>query len=238
METILKLEQLVVNYGNIKALHGIDLEVRAGEIITLIGANGAGKTTTMNTIMGLVPVASGSVSLFGQKTTNMSTRKIVKMGVVLAPEGRQIFPELTVQDNLMLGGYFHSEAENKKTMQETVFHLFPALEDRKNQVGVTLSGGEQQMLAVGRALMASPKLLLLDEPSLGLAPLILSEIFKMIKQIREMGVTILLVEQNARMALKISDRAYALETGKIVVTDTAQALLESDLVKKAYLGEL
>ena len=235
---VLKLNQLRVNYGNIQALRGIDIEVYEGEIITLIGANGAGKTTTMSAIMGLTPISGGVIRLFDKNISNMDTRKIVKMGATLAPEGRQIFPELTVRDNLLLGGYFHNEIDNRLTMQNTVFKLFPVLEQRQSQIGVTLSGGEQQMLAVGRALMATPKLLLLDEPSLGLAPLIMGEIFKMITRIRDMGVTILLVEQNARMALKISDRAYVLETGKIITSDKAATLLHSDMVRKAYLGEL
>ena len=236
MANALTIEDLHVSYGAIQALQGISLSVEQGEIITLIGANGAGKTTTMNTIMGIVPPKSGTIRLFGQEIAGRDTRDIVKSGCILSPEGRQVFPDLSVLDNLMLGGNFHKDAENKKTLK-VVYDLFPILEERKNQIGLTLSGGEQQMLAVGRAMMAKPKLLLLDEPSLGLAPLIVSNIFKMIQQIREMGVTILLVEQNARMALKISDRAYILETGKIVTSDDAKVLLHSEEITNAYLGK-
>lgn len=232
--SILTVDKLVVNYGAINALKGISLDVEKGEIITLIGANGAGKTTTMNSIMGIIPKASGTVLFNGKDITKTETRDIVKSGIILAPEGRQIFPEFTVRDNLLIGGYFNSVKENEAEMQNVV-KLFPKLHERMEQPGGTLSGGEQQMLAVGRAIMAKPKLLMLDEPSLGLAPLIISEIFKLIKTIRDMGVTILLVEQNARMALKISDRGYVIESGNIAHTDKAENLLKSDAVIKAYL---
>ena len=231
---ILSIQDLVVNYGAIRALKGISLTVEEGEIITLIGANGAGKTSTMNAIMGIIPKAGGTVSFNGDDSSKSDTATIVKKGVILAPEGRQIFPDFTVKDNLLLGGYNNSPEENLKEM-EVVFTIFPVLKDRIKQMAGTLSGGEQQMLAVGRAYMARPKLLMLDEPSLGLAPLLIQEIFRMIQRIRDMGVTILLVEQNARMALKISDRGYVMESGKIAYADTAANLLRSDAVIKAYL---
>lgn len=237
MAAILEIKDLAVSYGNIQALRGVDLYVNEGEIISLIGANGAGKSTLMNTIMGLVPPKRGAITYLGENIAGMETREIVKKKAILSPEGRQIFPDLTVLDNLLLGGYFNSEKENEEIMKN-VFALFPILEERKGQMGLTLSGGEQQMLAIGRAMMAQPKLLLLDEPSLGLAPIIVSNLFKRIKQIRDdMGVTILLVEQNARIALKTADRAYVLETGKIVASDRAEALLHSDLIERSYLGK-
>lgn len=235
MGKILLVKDLAVHFGAIRALKGISLEVSEGEIITLVGANGAGKTTTMNAIMGVLPKAAGTVEFNGEDITRADTAKIVKKGVVLAPEGRQIFPDLTVRDNLYLGGYLNKPEENRERL-EKVMEIFPVLRERIKQMGGTLSGGEQQMLAVGRAYMARPKLLMLDEPSLGLAPLMIQEIFKMIQTIRDMGVTILLVEQNARMALKISDRGYVIESGKIVHTDTSANLLRSDAVIKAYLS--
>ena len=236
MATLLDIQGLKVSYGAIQALRGIDLRVDEGEIITLIGANGAGKSTLMNTIMGLVRPKQGSILYAGSDITGRETREIVRQGVTLSPEGRQIFPDLTVLDNLEMGGYFHTPEENRETMK-TVFELFPVLEERSSQIGLTLSGGEQQMLAIGRALMSKPKLLLLDEPSLGLAPIIVSNLFKLIKQIRGMGVTILLVEQNARIALKTADRGYVLESGRIVLMDSADALLHSNLIAKSYLGQ-
>ncbi len=235
MSFLLETNNLSVSYGSIRALQDISINIKEGEIITLIGANGAGKSTLMNTIMGIVRPNSGIIRYNGGDITQKDTRDIVKSGITLAPEGRQIFPDLSVLDNLMMGGYFHTKAENLDLLK-TVFELFPILDERKNQPGLTLSGGEQQMLAVGRALMASPKLLLLDEPSLGLAPIIVSSLFKLFRKINEMGVTIMLVEQNARMALKIADRAYVLETGKIAIEDSAKTLLESDVIKKSYLG--
>ena len=236
MGNVLEIKDLEVSYGKIQALKGINLSVQEGEIITLIGANGAGKSTTMNAIMGLIPLQNGSVQIFGKDCTGLDTRKIVKMGTTLVPEGRQVFPDLTVYDNLMLGGYFQTDKENHETLK-TIYEMFPILEDRKDQIGLTLSGGEQQMLAVGRAMMSKPKLLLLDEPSLGLAPLIVQSIFEMIRRIRELGVTILLVEQNARMALRISDRAYVMESGVIVSSGEASELLKSESLMNAYLGK-
>ena len=232
--SILSVKDLTVNYGAIRALKGICLDVEPGEIITLIGANGAGKTSTMNAIMGVIPKTGGSVIFNGENIARSDTVSIVKKGVILAPEGRQIFPDFTVRDNLLMGGYHSTPEENHARMKD-VLEIFPVLGDRMKQLAGTLSGGEQQMLAVGRAYMAKPKLLMLDEPSLGLAPLLIQEIFRMIQRIRDMGVTIMLVEQNARMALKISDRGYVIESGTIAHVDTAQNLLRSDAVVKAYL---
>lgn len=234
---LLKLENVSVNYGSISALRSINLEVNEGEIVTLIGSNGAGKSTTMRTIMGLKHCDGGKIYFDGEDITNKDTQLMVKRGIILSPEGRQVFSRFTVEDNLRMGAFSRPDGEIAESM-ETVFALFPKLRDRKNQVSGTLSGGEQQMLAVGRAMMGKPRLLLLDEPSLGLAPLIIKEIFDMVDKIRAMGTTILLVEQNARVALRHSDRAYVLETGKIVLQDTAEALLNSDVVKQAYLGGL
>ncbi len=232
---LLRLENLVVNYGSIKALKGISFEVEQGEIVTLIGSNGAGKSTTMRAITGLKSVNGGKIYYKDQDITGWSSKKKVQEGIVLSPEGRQIFPKFTVLENLKMGGYLRTREEVDASL-EVVFDLFPKLKERASQAGGTLSGGEQQMLAVGRAVMANPTLLLLDEPSLGLAPLIVKDIFSLIQRIREMGTTVLLVEQNARSALKISDRAYVLETGKLVLQGTAQELLNSSEVQKAYLG--
>lgn len=233
--SLLKLENVVVNYGSIHALKGISMEVEAGEVITLIGANGAGKSTTMKAIMGLIPVADGTITFDGKDITNLDTKRMVQAGIILAPEGRQVFPRFSVKDNLYMGAYLRPKEEVEESM-ESVYKLLPKLRERSNQLAGSLSGGEQQMLAIGRAMMGKPKMLLLDEPSLGLAPLIINEIFGMIDHIREMGTTILLVEQNARIALKHSDRAYVLETGNIVLSDDADKLLASDEVRKAYFG--
>ena len=235
-EFLLSIKDLVVNYGSIQALKGVNLDVKKGEIITLVGSNGAGKSTLMNAIMGIVPIKSGNIFYHGSDIAKIDTKKIVKEKIVLVPEGRLIFPALNVYDNLMMGGYLNSDKENQEEI-ERVFDMFPVSKSRRNQFGSTLSGGEQQMLAVGRAMMAKPQLLLLDEPSLGLAPLIIADIFNMIQRIRDLGVTVLLVEQNARMALRISDRGYVLETGTIVMSDDAKALLKSDVVRNAYLGK-
>ncbi|HIV16988.1 MAG TPA: ABC transporter ATP-binding protein [Candidatus Alectryocaccobium stercorigallinarum] len=232
---LLKLENLVSNYGSIKALKGISFEVNEGEIVTLIGANGAGKSTTMNTISGLKNLNGGKIIYDGQDISKWDARHKVKAGIVLSPEGRQVFPDFSVLDNLLMGGYLQTDSKNQE-MLKTVYDLFPRLKEREKQPAGTLSGGEQQMLAVGRALMGQPRLLMLDEPSMGLAPLIVKEIFELIKRIRDMGTTVLLVEQNARVALKISDRAYVLETGKIVLSGKAEELLNSEEVQKAYLG--
>lgn len=234
---LLKLEDVVVDYGSIHALKKINMEVDSGEIITLIGANGAGKSTTMKAIMGLAPCRSGKITFDGTDITNWETKKVVQAGIILSPEGRQVFPRYSVKDNLFLGAYLRPKQEIPESL-EMVYNLLPKLKERENQAAGSLSGGEQQMLAIGRAMMAKPKMLLLDEPSLGLAPLIINEIFGMIDEIRTLGTTILLVEQNARIALKHSDRAYVLETGNIVLSNKAEAMLQSDEVQKAYFGVL
>lgn len=232
---LLKLENVSVSYGKIKALDNINLEIGEGQIVTLIGANGAGKSTAMRTVMGLKHCDGGKVWFDGLDITNKDTGYMVKQGIILSPEGRQIFPGFTVRDNLFMGAYLKTKEEAAETI-DMVYELFPKLKAREKQTAGTLSGGEQQMLALGRAIMGRPRLLLLDEPSLGLAPLIILEIFEEIKKINEMGTTILLVEQNAKVALKVSDMAYVLETGKVVLHDTAQVLLNSDKVQKAYFG--
>jgi len=232
---LLRLENVVSNYGSINALRDISFEVREGEIVTLIGANGAGKTTTMHSIAGLKNICGGKICYDGKDISRWEAQSRVKSGIVLSPEGRQVFPDFTVRDNLLMGGYLQKNEVNKE-MLKTVYELFPRLKEREAQTGGTLSGGEQQMLAVGRALVGKPRLLMLDEPSMGLAPLIVKEIFSLIQRIRDMGTTVLLVEQNARIALKISDRAYVLETGKIVLNGMAEELLHSEEVQKAYLG--
>lgn len=234
--TILELKDVHVSYGNIKAVKGINLYIEKGEIVTLIGSNGAGKTTTMKTICGLIKPTKGTVQFKNENITNKNTNHIVKMGISMSPEGRQVFPRMTVLENLEMGSFIRTKEEEKEEM-EKVFTLFPRLKERIKQTAGTLSGGEQQMLAIGRAMMAKPQLLLLDEPSLGLAPIIVQNIFELIKEINKMGTTILLVEQNARMALMIADRGYVLETGKIALSDTADNLLNSDVVRQAYLGE-
>lgn len=235
--SLLRLEKVVVDYGSIHALKEIDIDVNTGEVITLIGANGAGKSTTMKAIMGLIPVKSGKIWFDGKEITNLDTKNMVQAGIILSPEGRQVFPRFSVLDNLMMGAYLRPKTEIAESLQ-TVYDLLPKLKARSGQLAGSLSGGEQQMLAIGRAMMGKPRMLLLDEPSLGLAPLIINEIFAMVDRIREMGTTILLVEQNARIALKHSDRAYVLETGSIVLSDRADQLLESDEVRKAYFGGL
>jgi branched-chain amino acid transport system ATP-binding protein len=234
---ILKLKDVQVSYGNIKAVKGIDIEINEGEIVTLIGSNGAGKTTTMKTISGLLRPAAGKIEFKGQDITGKSPTEIVKLGISLSPEGRQVFPRMSVLENLEMGSFIRSKSEMNETL-EKVFTLFPRLKERTAQMAGTLSGGEQQMLAIGRAMMAKPSLLLLDEPSMGLAPIMVQNIFNLIKEINKLGTTILLVEQNARMALMNADRGYLLETGKVVMTDKADVLLASDKIKKAYLGEI
>ncbi len=235
---LLKIEDLHTYYGRIEALKGISLEVSEGEIVTLIGANGAGKTTTLRTISGLIRPRMGRILFDGQEINGMPAHRIVELGISHAPEGRQIFTTLTVNENLNMGAY--SLGSDKDAIEENrrrVFDLFPRLEERKNQLGGTLSGGEQQMLTIGRALMARPRLLLLDEPSLGLAPMLVKTIFDTIQEINTRGVTVLLVEQNARVALKTAHRGYVLETGQVVLSGSAQDLLQDERVRKAYLGE-
>ncbi|GAQ25390.1 ABC transporter ATP-binding protein [Tepidanaerobacter syntrophicus] len=234
---MLKLENVVAHYGNIQALSGISLEVSEGEIATIIGANGAGKTTTLKTICSLISPTSGKIYFQGKDITGRPTYEIVEAGISMVPEGRRVFPRMTVLENLQLGAYLNKNRQQVKSYLEEVFTLFPVLKSRAKQVAGTLSGGEQQMLAIGRALMAKPKLLLLDEPSMGLAPKIVESIFDIITKINCEGTTILLVEQNAGMALSIANKGYVLETGKIVMSDTAENLLENEKVKTAYLGE-
>lgn len=234
---MLSIKNLNVSYGGIKALRGIDLEVPDGQIISLIGANGAGKSTTLKSIMGLVPKVSGTVIWNGTDITSFKTKDIVKSGIVLCPEGRRIFPDLTVEENILMGGYLNNDKSSVTKDKDYVYSLFPRIKERSWQLGATLSGGEQQMLALARALMTKPKLLMLDEPSLGLAPLIIKDIFEIIKQIKQEGVNILLIEQNANAALEISDYAYVLETGTITMSGEGPKLLRDSNVKKAYLGE-
>ncbi len=234
---MLKLDDIVTHYGNIQALKGISIEVKQGEIVTIIGANGAGKTTTLKTICGLISPTSGKVYFQNKDITGKATSDIVEAGIAMVPEGRRVFPRMTVLENLQLGAYLNKNRQEVKNYLEEVFTLFPILKNRKKQIAGTLSGGEQQMLAIGRALMAKPKLLLLDEPSMGLAPKIVANIFDILTEINKEGTTILLVEQNARMALSIANKGFVIETGKIVLQDTAENLLKNEEVKKAYLGE-
>ena len=234
---MLKIENLHVSYGGIQALRGISLEVPDGKIVTLIGANGAGKSTTLRTITGLVKASSGSIQWNGEELLGKSIDKIVGSGIAMSPEGRRVFADMSVVENLRIGAYLRTDkAEIEKDVQ-WVYSLFPRLEERSWQLAGTLSGGEQQMLAVGRALMSRPKLLLMDEPSLGLAPLVVQDIFSIIREINHQGVTILLIEQNANMALKIADLAYVLETGSITMRGTGAELLADQRVKEAYLGK-
>ncbi|SYZ79816.1 abc transporter [Trichococcus shcherbakoviae] len=233
---MLKVKNLSVHYGMIQAIKDISFEVNEGEIVTLIGANGAGKSTILRTISGLVKPSSGEIEYLGKPIHNVATRKIVEQGIAQVPEGRHVFKGLTVQENLDLGSFTRKDKQNFAGDLEAVFERFPILRERKNQDAATLSGGEQQMLAMGRALMTKPKLLLLDEPSMGLAPIFIKEIFHIIQDIQKQGTTILLIEQNANVALKIANRGYVLETGNIVLTGTGEELLASDEVQKAYLG--
>ncbi len=233
---MLEILDLHVHYGGIHALKGISMKVEEGQIISLIGANGAGKSTTLRTICGLKEATRGSIKYKGIELTKLDTSEIVKLGVTMVPEGRRVFSNLTVYENLLAGAYLRKDKDGIKKDIEYVFELFPRLKERINQRAGTLSGGEQQMLAIGRALMSRPKLLLLDEPSLGLAPVLVKEVFQMIKKIHSEGVTILLVEQNAYEALKLCDYGYVLETGRIVLQGTGKELLEDERVRKAYLG--
>ncbi|MFO7295971.1 MAG: ABC transporter ATP-binding protein [Clostridia bacterium] len=231
-----EIKDLHVHYGVIHVLKGVSLTVNDGEIVTLIGANGAGKTTTLRTISGLKKPTSGQIVLDGVDITNTSAQERVKMGISHVPEGRHVFPSMTVLENLELGAYLRKDKEGIAKDLKRVYDLFPVLADRRKQLAGTLSGGEQQMLAIGRALMSRPKILLLDEPSMGLAPLLVQEIFSIIKDVNSNGTTVLLVEQNARMALQIAHRAYVIETGRIVLSGTGAELMESEDIKKAYLG--
>ena len=233
-EPILKIEDLQVNYGGIEAVKGISFEVQEGQIVTLIGSNGAGKSSTLRTISGLVKPSGGKILFAGEDITGKDPTQIVTQGVTLVPEGQRIFPDMTVLENLKIGAYLRKDDLSADI--EWVFGLFPRLKERSWQAGGTLSGGEQQMLAVGRALMSRPKLLMMDEPSLGLAPLVVRDIFSIIQEINKQGVTILLIEQNANMALKIADVGYVLETGRITLTGSGKELLSNDAVRAAYLG--
>jgi len=234
---MLKVENLVVSYGGIEALKGISLEVPEGKIVTLIGANGAGKSTLLRSIIGLVKPGQGKITYEEKDITGLNSQKIVQTGITLVPEGRRVFPNLTVLENLKIGAYLRNDKEGIEKDIRWIYDLFPRLEERSWQMAGTLSGGEQQMLAVGRALMSRPKVLMMDEPSLGLAPLVIKDIFKIIQEINNQGMTILLIEQNANMALKIADIAYVLETGRITMTGTGKELLENPEIKAAYLGK-
>ena len=235
MSNILEIRDLTVSYGGIEAVKGISLDVPEGEIVTLIGANGAGKSTTLKTIAGLVKSKTASIKFMGNEISGMTPDKIVTSGITLVPEGRRVFPNLTVKENLRIGAYLRKDSLDSDF--EYVYGLFPRLKEREWQLAGTLSGGEQQMLAVARALMSKPKLIMMDEPSLGLAPLVVKSIFDIIKTINEQGITVLLIEQNANMALQAADYAYVLETGRITITGTGSELLRDERIKEAYLGK-
>ena len=234
--SMLKVENLSVHYGMIQAVRDVSFEVNEGEVVSLIGANGAGKTTILRTLSGLVRPSAGKIQFLGKEIQKLPAQKIVAGGLSQVPEGRHVFPGLTVMENLEMGAFLKKNREENQANLKKVFSRFPRLEERKNQDAATLSGGEQQMLAMGRALLSTPKLLLLDEPSMGLAPIFIQEIFDIIQDIQKQGTTVLLIEQNANKALSIADRGYVLETGKIVLSGTGQELLASDEVRKAYLG--
>jgi branched-chain amino acid transport system ATP-binding protein len=234
---MLEVDNIHTYYGNIRALKGISLHVDEGEIVTLIGANGAGKSTTLNTISGLLKPREGSIRFEGEQIDQLPPHKIVELGISQAPEGRRVFGRLTVTENLEMGAYARSDEKGIREDMERVFELFPVLQERRKQVGGTLSGGEQQMLAIGRALMARPKIFLLDEPSMGLAPMLVEAIFDTIRDINQQGTTILLVEQNALMAFSVAHRGYVLQTGEIVLHDTTENLRKDEMVRKIYLGE-
>ena len=233
---MLEVKNLSVHYGMIQAVRNVDFTVNEGEIVSLIGANGAGKSTILKTLSGLIHPSEGEIVYLGENIASTSAKKIVEKGLVQVPEGRHVFPGLTVKENLELGAFLRKDKEEIQKDMEAVFERFPILKERKDQDAQTLSGGEQQMLAMGRALMSRPKLLLLDEPSMGLAPIFIREIFKIIQETKKTGTTVLLIEHNEKMALSISNRAYVLETGSVVLSGTGQELLESDEIQKAYLG--
>ena len=233
---LLEVKDVHTFYGNIEALKGISLEVEEGECVTLIGSNGAGKSTTLRSVSGLTPPRQGSIRFSGREITETAPQEIVSMGVSQSPEGRHVFPRMSVQENLLIGAYLRKDADGIQSDLERVYSLFPRLKERERQKGGTMSGGEQQMLAIGRALMARPELLLLDEPSMGIAPILVERIYETIAEINRQGTTILLVEQNANFALDVSSRGYVLETGKVTVTDKSTALRENPEVQRAYLG--
>lgn len=234
---MLEVKDLYVNYGAIEAIKGISFTVQPGEIVTLIGANGAGKTTTLHTISGLVKAKSGSITYNGTDLQKIDPSKIISFGIAHVPEGRHVFPEMTVEENLQMGAFISKNKEETAAAMQDVYEKFPRLRERRRQLAGTLSGGEQQMVAVGRALMGKPSIILMDEPSMGLSPLLVKEVFAIIKEIHAAGITVLLNEQNAKMALSIADRAYVLETGTISISGDAQELLKDERVKKAYLGQ-
>ena len=234
---MLEVKDLQVYYGMIQALKGVSFEVNQGEVIALIGANGAGKTTTLHTLTGLLPAKQGSIIFEGKDITKVPAHKIVEMGIAHVPEGRRVFSQLSVYENLKMGAYTRKDKKEIAENLENVYKRFPRLEERKNQRAGTLSGGEQQMLAMGRALMSNPKMIVMDEPSMGLSPIFVNEIFDIIEKVSASGTTVLLVEQNAKKALSIADRAYVLETGNIVLSGDAKVLMNDDSIKKAYLGE-
>jgi branched-chain amino acid transport system ATP-binding protein len=236
LSSLLEIEKLSFSYGDLRVLWDVDLEVRQGEVVTVVGSNGAGKSTTLKNVSRLVRAGQGSIRFEGADLARLESHQVVERGVIQVPEGRRIFPEMTVVENLRMGSYVKSTRADRGRNLERVFTLFPRLAERKSQLGGTMSGGEQQMLAIGRGLMANPKLLLLDEPSLGLSPLFVKNIFDIIKEINRQGVTILLVEQNVFQSLRIAHRAYVLETGRVVLTGSGEQLLKDDHVKKAYLG--
>ena len=233
---MLEVRDLNVYFGVIQAIKNISFDVDAGEVVALIGANGAGKTTTLHTVTGLLPAASGTITLDGKDLSKVPAHKIVSMGMAHVPEGRRVFASLSVYDNLKMGAYTRKDKNEIEESLEMVFNAFPRLQERRNQVAGTLSGGEQQMLAMGRALMSKPRIILMDEPSMGLSPLYVTEIFEIIKKIKSEGTTVLLVEQNANMALQVADRAYVLETGRIIMDGKASDLMNDERVRKAYLG--
>ena len=234
---MLEVRDLRVAYGKIEAVKGISFSVDAGDVVTLIGTNGAGKTTTLRTVSGLLRPVAGEIVFEGSRIDNVPAHRIVSMGVAHAPEGRRIFPRMTVVENLELGAFIRTDAEAVRADQQRVFELFPVLEERRTQAAGTLSGGEQQMLAIGRALMSRPRLLMLDEPSMGLSPIMMQRILSTVRELKQQGTTILLVEQNAQAALSLADRAYVIETGRIALQGTGAELLENEAVRKAYLGE-
>jgi len=233
---MLTIKNLQVQYGAFRALHGISLSVTEGQVVSIVGANGAGKTTLINTISGLLRPTAGEITFEGQDLTRLESHVIATLGIVQVPEGRKLFPDMTVYENLLMGSYSKRSKQYRKESLEMVFHLFPRLEQRTKQLARTLSGGEQQMLAIGRAVMSKPRLMMFDEPSLGLAPLLVKSIFQTIGQLKAAGMTIMLVEQNVRQSLQISDYAYVLETGQVVLEGSGQAVLENEHTRKAYLG--